>query len=468
MNKSNFRIIFLNLVVLTSILAPNINAQAIDQIDQYAAYISERFGIPGMSIGVIKDGALIHRGYYGTYDLESKTDVDKHSLFNLHSLSKVFVNTAVFKLIEEGKIDLEDKVNQYIKDFPKHWEAAQVKHLLSHSSGMPNIIRYFDDDLITTKKNLYAAPPVFKPGAAFDYNQTNFWILNRIIDQLSDDGFDDAIRKQIRGSVSHPLMFDSELVNGQEQPKEYRPSAGDSLRMEYSEVMHYMNGAGGINITLDDFINWNLQLDNNELISAVSKQDMWRPFQFANDMEFAHGWGIYNSNGTSSVGFSGGGVAGLRKFIKQDLTVIVLTNGYQYGFDVNSFINWIAGTVRPELTDDVASVSIAMYDLFSNGDKRDALSKFELLKNKISSQKLDDTLNSIGYELLAKKLNNKALTVFELNTAEHPDSWNAWDSLAEGYELTGSPKKAIKHYKQSLELNPNNEHAMDRLSHLEK
>lgn len=468
MKKSIIQIILFIGLLITSISAHKSFAQNLNNIDQYAAQMSERYGIPGMAIGIINNGKVVHRGYYGTYDIENKKEVNESSLFNLHSLSKVFVNTAVFKLVEEGKLNLDDEIAQYIDDYPTHWESVQIKHLLSHSSGMPNIIRYFKDDLVSTKQNLYAAPPIFKPGSDFDYNQTNFWMLNRIIDQLSIDGFDNTIRQQVNSSNLAPLMFDSELVNGKTQPKEYRPDENRSLQMEYSEVYEYMSGAGGINITLDDFIKWNIKLDNNKLISASSKKDMWRPFQYPNDNVFAHGWAIYKSNGTKSVGFSGGGVAALRKFTKEDLTIIVLTNGYQYGFNVNTFIEWIAGAVRHEMKDEVALISIDLYDVFSKLDRKEALSKFALIKKEIPNLNLDNTLNSIGYELLAKELNDKAMTVLELNTVEHPESWNAWDSLAEACEITGNPLKAIKLYKASLELNPDNEHAIERLNHLVK
>ena len=437
--------------------------QNIDEVDQYAHYISDRYGIPGMAIGIINKGEIVHRGFYGTYDLENNMKIDEESLFNLHSLSKVFVNTAIFKLIEQGEIKLKDELRKHIADFPKHWESVQIKHLLSHSSGMPNIIKYFKDDLSTTKENLYSASPIFKPGEYFDYNQTNYWMLNRIIDKLCIDGFDNTIRKQVEGSTTHPLIFDYELIDSTSQPKEYRPGSNSSLKMEYSQVQDYMNGAAGINITLDDFLKWNIRLDNNELINESSKMDMWQPFEFENNHPFTNGWGIYQSNGTSSVGFSGGGVAGLRKFTKEDLSIIVLTNGYQYRFDVNTFINWIAGNVRPEMLDELAIVNDNLYKVFSKLEQKKALSKFASIKNEMTNLNLDHTLNSIGYELLAKQLNEKALTVFELNTIEYPESWNAWDSLAEAYEILGEPIKAIQFYRESIKLNPNNEHATERL-----
>lgn len=78
----------------------------------------------------------------------------------------------------------------------------------------------------------------------------------------------------------------------------------------------------------------------------------------------------------------------------------------------------------------------------------------------------EDFLNDVGYSLLSKQKNADALALFELNVAEHPESANAHDSLAEGYAISGNKEAAIAHYKKSLALDPSNTNAVQKLKEL--
>ncbi len=77
-------------------------------------------------------------------------------------------------------------------------------------------------------------------------------------------------------------------------------------------------------------------------------------------------------------------------------------------------------------------------------------------------------LNTIGYDLLKEKFVSEAIDVFAVNVKLNPTSWNAYDSLGEGYALAGDKKSAIKNYKKSLDLNPENEAGKKALTILEK
>jgi serine-type D-Ala-D-Ala carboxypeptidase/endopeptidase len=80
----------------------------------------------------------------------------------------------------------------------------------------------------------------------------------------------------------------------------------------------------------------------------------------------------------------------------------------------------------------------------------------------------ENDVNNWAYALLRRGEKQKALAIFKLNTTLHPQSWNAYDSEAEGFEDTGDTANAIACYKRSLELNPNNTNAVDHLKKLQK
>ena len=195
---------------------------------------------------------------------------------------------------------------------------------------------------------------------------------------------------------------------------------------------------------------------------------MWSPFAFQNGHDFAYGWGREKLNTALSVGFSGGTIVSLKKYLDQDLTIIVLTNGYKYFPDVNAMANYIAGFVRPVLQDEQALLREQLYNSFLNEPLEKALKDYEEKASENNTLNLESTMNRIGYTLAGRKLFDKAIAVFLLNSKEHPKSWNVWDSLAEGYEMSGDFGKAIVYYQKSVKLNPENTHGITKIKMLQE
>jgi len=85
-------------------------------------------------------------------------------------------------------------------------------------------------------------------------------------------------------------------------------------------------------------------------------------------------------------------------------------------------------------------------------------------ENKLSLT--ENEMNRLGYQLLRLKRIKDAIAVFTQNTVDFPQAFNTWDSLAEGYMIDGDKESAIKYYKKSLELNPDNTNAAQKLKEL--
>lgn len=103
---------------------------------------------------------------------------------------------------------------------------------------------------------------------------------------------------------------------------------------------------------------------------------------------------------------------------------------------------------------------------FSEGDVNETIRYFKNLSKAEKYSGMEYFLNMLGYELLGRGEIDRAIPVFRLNTEEYPDSWNAWDSLGEGCETAGDTANAIKYYRKSLEINPDNLHGQNRLKSL--
>ena len=96
-------------------------------------------GEPGAAVLVMKGDDIIFDKGYGIADIETKAPIDGNTFFNIASVSKQFTAVAILQLAEEGKLSLEDPVSKYFPEFKADfWKDIQIKHLLSHSSGVPD------------------------------------------------------------------------------------------------------------------------------------------------------------------------------------------------------------------------------------------------------------------------------------------------------------------------------------------
>ena len=123
------------LLVLAAVAAPAQDKQA-DKVTALFEHLNE--GIqPGAAVMVIKDGGIVYSGGFGYANIEEQTKIDGNSTFRLGSVSKQFTAMAVMVLADEGKLDYEDAVIDYIPDLKKY-PGVTSRHLLTHTSGMPD------------------------------------------------------------------------------------------------------------------------------------------------------------------------------------------------------------------------------------------------------------------------------------------------------------------------------------------
>jgi CubicO group peptidase (beta-lactamase class C family) len=137
------RILILPFLVLASSFAA-IAQDAAKRIDEFIAAEMARQKIPGVSLAVVEDGKpLIVKGY-GFANLEHRVPVKPETIFQSGSVGKQFTATAVMMLVEDGKINLDEKISKYLGDVPDAWKDITIRHLLSHTGGMTDYPQDFD------------------------------------------------------------------------------------------------------------------------------------------------------------------------------------------------------------------------------------------------------------------------------------------------------------------------------------
>ena len=248
------------------------NRAIAQDIDAYVRGVMDAYEIPGVSLAIVKDGNIIHQNNYGYANLEHRVPISNSSIFRVYSLTKLFVAVSVFQLIEEDKLSLEDPISMYVPSLPSNWQAIQIKHLLSHSSGLPDmapIPEFQDLTKAEAKARVFSQHIKFQPGESYDYNQTGFWLLKEIVEQATDMSLQDFI-------ISTQFDVDPDTVFFSADSRDIihnRATAYFPFVKGYQTIEHpYLQGdyayaMNGLNITLNEFINWDERLRDHQLIS---------------------------------------------------------------------------------------------------------------------------------------------------------------------------------------------------------
>jgi len=326
---------------------------------------------------------------------------------------------------------------------------------------------YYDFENLTeleAKEKVFQQKIQFPLGSKYGYNQTNFWLLQLIIEKVSNQSFEDFILKNQFDLVPNEksVFFSSDsrdVISNRTTPYFYFRDG--TFDIEHPHIGDYMHAANGLNITLNEFIEWDKKMKNNEIISANTRQKMLTNFQYLNsDKKFTYGWDERNVNGHISYGFSGSLVTAYRIFPKDDLSIIFLSNGLGSYFNIENIVNHIASFVD----DDIVDLNNYMFESLLQASLKNDFNSFKNnyldLKRNEKSEGIDfeSQLNSVGYMHLNLKKVDLAIQIFELNVNEFPNSWNVYDSYAEALEAKGAKKNAFDNYSKALELNIENQY----------
>ncbi|WDF57494.1 serine hydrolase [Flavobacterium sp. KACC 22758] len=471
--------VFLFLFVLNFSFGQNTNNKLTEQkIDSYIKEVIEVNEIPGVALAVIKNGKVIYEKYFGKASLEDNKAVDKNTAFKIFSTTKLITNVGVFQLIDKGKLSLEDPISKYLENLPKEWQDIKIKNLLTHSSGLPDFVKFNDISISIPYSEKLAVlskkPMEFATGNEYRYNQTNYLFLAKIIEKITGQTFEDYILQNQFPSIQSGVYFSSNFgeahpnsafryVDYNFETKKYTKSTTNSGFDAHS--------SNGLNITLQNFIKWNKNLDNDIFLKKETKYSMWKPFSYGNQTDrFGYGWEITPLNKILSYGFSGGNETAFRKFVNNDLTIIFLSNGHKYSnlYIHSQVINHVASIADPSLTDEYLLADEKITQDFLKLDIDKSTQNYFNLKKIHPEWDFEFRLNAIGYTLMNYGRINDAIKVFEINTKENPKSGNAFDSLAEGFFNNNQFEISKENYKKALELNPDNTNAKEMLDKIKK
>lgn len=318
--------------------------------------------IPGAQIAVVQHGRIILSEAFGFANLEHRVAVTSDTAFPINSATKSFTGVAAMQLVEAGKLDLNAPVARYLQDLPSAWRNVRVRQLLDHTSGLPDIIGRTGLIGDGTETGAWAAvkalPVESAPGTRFEYNQTNYALLARIIDTLSGMKFADyfAVRQFKPAGMMHVRFGDGfDIVPDAATPYSFYGSghggaATNELGRWRDDLPPFTRTGAGINASAREIARWIIALQAGKLLAKPdSLKQLWSAdtLDSGDRNAWALGWPIVRAAPHPIVGGIGGGRAAFFVYPEDDLAVIVLTN--LVGSDPQQFIDKIAAFYVPSI-----------------------------------------------------------------------------------------------------------------------
>ena len=318
----------------TPALSPTLTTEGpASKIDKLLNSLTEKEAFTGAVLVALNGELLLSQGY-GLADRDKKLPNTPQTKYRLGSVTKQFTAMAILMLQAQGKLNVQDPICRYISECPAIWQDITIHHLLTHTSGMPELP---DPELPkgkpTTPEQMISLLKDkrldFPPGARWYYSNTGYIVLGYIIEQASGLPYEAFLQQYI----FEPLQMkdtgydhnDGSLAIG------YTGYDGQWKEADYIDMtMPY--AAGGLYSTVEDLYRWDQALYSEQLVSKELLDEMFTPYVAApafGDMEYGYGWLIGKSFDHKIVWHPGeieGFGADIDRYIDDKLTIIVLSN----------------------------------------------------------------------------------------------------------------------------------------------
>lgn len=332
MIASSLRIRFVaGAIAVLALFSP---ARAQDLSTKFNEYLNaaSQLGFSG-SVLVARDGQVVFSKGAGLANLELDVVNTAQTKFRIGSVTKQFTAAAILLLQERGKLSVSDPVCKFLSSCPAGWKEITLRHLLSHTSGIPNFTDLdgyvenahapvTNESMIARFKDL---PLDFQPMQGWKYSNSGYFLLGAVIEKASGESYENYLRQ----NIFVPLKMSNSGFDRHEYVLKQR-ATGYSLKDDAPINSEYLDmtqpgGAGSLYSTVEDMFLWNEALYGGKLLQPKSLEQMMTPVK--ND--YCYGLVSGTALSRKTIGHDGG-INGFSSFIirflDDRLTVVVLRN----------------------------------------------------------------------------------------------------------------------------------------------
>ena len=432
---------------------------------------------------VAENGKVIFKKGYGMANMEWNIPVETDTKFRLGSITKQFTSMLVLQLVQEGKIKVEGKLTDYLPDYRKDTgDRITIHQLLNHTSGIPSytgLPNFFQEisrnpySVSDFVKKFASGDLEFEPGTKFSYNNSGYFLLGAIVEHVTGKPYEQVLKERIFDPVGMKNTgYDHHATILAKRATGYEKRPGGYINAPYLD-MSLPYAAGSLYSTVEDLYLWDQALYAEKLLSPQLKESMYKPGM----SNYAYGWVVRKAplgaqDEPVTIIEHGGGINGFNTVITrmpESKNLIVLLNNTG-GTKLGEMSQKIAGILfgKPYKAP-MRDIAETLFNTVVEKDVQTAIKQYRELKatQKDAYDFSEPQLNGVGYQLLQMKRVKDAIEIFKLNVEMFPQGFNTYDSLGEAYMVNSDKQLAIQNYKKSLELNPKNTAAVEKLKRLE-
>lgn len=463
--------------------AAGIAAQAnVKQIDALMKTYVE-YGQLNGAVLVADRGKVIYKRGFGMANFEWSIPNQPDTRFRIGSVTKQFTAALILQLAEQGKIKLDGKLSDYLPYYRKDaGDRVTIHQLLNHTSGIPSytnaeFIQKLSRDPYKPEafiKKFASGNLEFEPGSTFRYNNSGYFILGAIIEQLTGKSYEAVLTEQILKPLGmNDTGYDNSAPILAKRASGYEKRPDRVVNAAYLD-MSLPYAAGSMYSTVEDLFKWDQALYGDTILSAETKKKMFTPGL----SDYGYGVGVFDRElGKSGQKFKyiqhGGGINGFNclftRAVDKQQTVIVLDNvglGQHHGKITDSIVSILNGQPFDQPK---KSIGEQLYRITLASGVDAAVAEYRKLKTANSKvfEFEERELNSLGYQFLRGQRIKDAIAIFKLNVEMFPKSSNPYDSLGEAYLIDNQKELALENYKKAVALDPTNANAVSIINRLE-
>jgi len=325
---------------------------AIQRLDSLLKLKSETAGFNGCILA-IRNGTVFYENCAGYSDLDTRAELNTHTLFDLASCGKQFTAMAVMMLQQQGKLNYNNNIVDYFPDFP--YKNITIENLLTHTSGVPDYMELFEKHWDSSKTAInkdvldyfikYKPKVEFSPGKEYAYSNSGYVILSSIIEKISGKTFADYLQD----NIFRPLgMRDSKVYNTKYTQQEvisnfakgytYSSKTNQFVSvisrpdLNFYRFLDGITGDGAVCSTISDLVKWENALRAYTLVSKETFSKAMEPFKTTNGeiSNYGFGWELQLDPKYERViyhsGNWGGNITFILHLLDNYLSVVVLSN----------------------------------------------------------------------------------------------------------------------------------------------
>ncbi|MCW5909467.1 MAG: beta-lactamase family protein [Cyclobacteriaceae bacterium] len=309
---------------------------------------------PGAAVAIVYDTSVIFLKGFGLKQAGTSDSIDVHTVFRLGSVSKCFASVLAGALVSENLINWDDPILKYYPQFqlisPEHTGKVTIRHVLSHTTGLPyhaytNMIEEHLP-LDTLLASLKTVKLFGEPGQVYSYQNVGYSLIEKVVENTTHQTFERALTEK----VFHPLgMYSSSasylaIINHDNVAQPHHFARRHWVPVPISDTYYNVSPAGGVNASIADMALWLralLQQDEDLMsdtvlheiftpqVKAISKNRNFNRWKRPRASYYALGWRVINFNNDQLL-YHGGYVNGYRSEVaidqKNKIAICVLTN----------------------------------------------------------------------------------------------------------------------------------------------